>query len=374
MLAAVLSAFGISAAEYPHQHVNLSLFYPISTNQNPDISTNFRLNLIYSIAGSVKGADINGVAGRVSREMSGIQLNGVYSHVDGEFKGAAVTGLVNYAGSDVLGVQYAGMVNYVRGNLTGIQFADLFNYVEGDLVGAQTTPLFNINDGNVKYLQFAAIANAVGGDFTGAQLSGGLNYVNVNMWGVQFGLFSYARFFRGVQLYGLNVADRLEGVQIGVVNYANRNNGLAVGVINIAGNGDADWVTFGSSLGAVNTGLRTSLRGFYSMFTLGVGDLMDNRKDTAFASWHYGYAIPVAAKWSIDADIGYLHIMPSSSSDPSVNDRMHFAIQVRLMGEVRVSEKTRIFAGTGLSTVVSEYSSDAPADTDPLIVAGVSLY
>ena len=143
------------AEEYPHHPVNLSLFYPISTNQNPDVSTYCRLNLIYGDIGAVRGVDLNGIVGRTRRDMTGVQFTGLYSHIEGELAGVAVSGIANYVQSDALGFQYSGMVNFVRGDFTGFQFANLFNYVEGDVLGAQTTALFNLNDGDVKYWQYS---------------------------------------------------------------------------------------------------------------------------------------------------------------------------------------------------------------------------
>jgi hypothetical protein len=362
------------AADYPHHPVNLSLFRPLSTNRNPDISTNFRLNLIYGRVGSVKGVDLSGVVGPVAGDVVGFQASGVYSHVGGKFTGAAVTGIASYVRSDLVGVQFAGLVNFVQGDLLGFQFADLFNYVEGDVLGFQATPLFNLVDGDVKYVQFATIVNAIAGDFTGAQISTGLNYVNETVTGAQAGLFGFAKEVRGVQISAGNVAGRTSGVQIGVVNYAKRSEGLAIGMVNVAGNGEADWVTFASNLAAVNTGIRTSRRGFYSMLTVGVADLKAKRNDTGFLSWHYGHAFPVGGGWSLDADVGFVHIIPSSSADPAVNTKSHFAVQARLLAEFRVSEKARLFAGGGVSGVFSEYSSSAESETDPLVVAGLSLF
>jgi hypothetical protein len=261
-----------SCREYPHHPVNLSLFYPISTSRDPEISTNFRLSLIYGDVGSVHGVDINGVVGRIRRDMAGLQASGIYSHIDGEFRGAAASGVANYVKADSRGLQWAGLVNFMRGNFAGFQFASLFNYVEGELTGIQATALFNLNDGNAKYFQYASIANATARDFTGLQLAGGLNYVNESMTGAQAGLFCFAKVLRGVQVGAANVVGTTDGLQVGVVNIANENTGLAFGMINYAHNGSTEWVTYGSSLAAVSTGVRTELRRFYSMLTAGIGD------------------------------------------------------------------------------------------------------
>jgi hypothetical protein len=82
----------------------------------------------------------------------------------------------------------------------------------------------------------------------------------------------------------------------------------------------------------------------------------------------------VRGNWSIGVDAGYVHIMPTPSEAPSVNDKTHFAVQGRVLLELRLSDKARIFGGGGVSVVYPEYSSSVSGETDPLLVLGVSLY
>ncbi len=318
--------------------------------------------------------DINGLVGRVRRDMVGLQATGVYSHISGQLRGVAASGMATYVESDAKGVQYSGLVNFNRGDFIGYQYASLFNYVEGDLVGVQTTGIFNLNDGDVKYLQLSSIANAIAGDMTGAQVAAGMNYVNQRMQGGQLGIVNFAKEMRGIQVGLGNITGEARGAQVGVINIATKLDGVPIGVINYTDEGDADWVTFGSNLAAISTGIRTIHRRFYSILAGGVGDLKEKRNDTAFISWHYGYAIPVSAAWKVSIDAGYVHIVPTPSDDEDVNTDLHYALQGRLLAEYRISEKTKIFGGVGLSTVFSEYSSDAASETDPLVVLGISLY
>lgn len=376
LLLGALSGTGVAeTGEYPHHLVNLSFFYPISTNQNPEVSTTFRLNVIYGDIGAVRGVDINGVVGRIRRDMVGFQASGIYSHIGGEFQGVAVSGIANYVKADAAGMQFAGLVNFVRGGFVGLQLADLFNYVEGEMAGAQATALFNLNDGDVRYFQFSSIANAVAGNVTGGQVAVGLNYVNESMAGGQLALCNFAKHLTGVQVGLGNAAGTAHGVQVGFVNLANQVDGVPIGMINyVRDGGDSDWITYASNLAAVNTGIRTTYRRFYSFLAIGVGDLEDDRSDTAFLSWHYGYAVPVATKWNIGLDLGFVHIMPTPSSDPDVNTKAHFAVQGRAIAEVEFSRRFKIFGGGGVSQRYTEYSSDNSSSTDPLVMLGVSLY
>jgi hypothetical protein len=364
---------GIALAESSHHPVNLSFLHPISTNKDTDISTNFRLNLLYGHVGTVRGVDINGIVSRNGSDMRGLQLTGAYSQIEGDFGGCSFTGLVNYVGSEGWGFQLAGMVNYNRGSFTGIQYSGLFNFTETEFTGVQLATVFNLNNGGGKYLQYATIANANAGIFRGAQLSFGINYSS-ELKGLQFGLTNVASRCRGIQAGISNFAGVVDGVQIGIINVAREINGVPVGVVNWARNGEKDWVTYGSNLAAVSTGLRTSVKGFYSMFVVGVGDLQDEENYTLSFSWHYGHAFSVSEKWNIDTDLGFVHLIPESSDDPAENDNLHFAVQARLLGEYRFSEKATIFAGGGISMLFSEYSAEASSDFDPLIVLGFSVF
>ena len=107
----------------------------------------------------------------------------------------------------------------------------------------------------------------------------------------------------------------------------------------------------------ISAGARTAYRGFYSMLTVGVGDVQEDQLDTVFLGWHYGHAFTLSRTWNLDADLGYEHILPQPSDEPEVNDRLHFAVQARVLAEVRLSPLIRLFGGTGLNATFSEYSS-----------------
>ena len=360
--------------KYPHHPVNLSFFYPISTNQNPEISTSFRLNLLYGELGDIRGVDLTGIGSHTFRDVVGLQVCGFYSHIEGGLRGVSVVGATNYVKSNAAGFQYACLVNFIRGDFTGFQMSNLFNYVEGSMSGMQANLVFNLNDGDVKYFQYSTIANAVAGNVTGIQLATGLNYANGRVVGGQVALCNFGKHVRGIQIGLGNVAETVKGVQLGFVNVAREVDGIPLGMFNFVEEGDQDWVIFGSNISAASTGVRSIYHDFYSVLAVGVGDLQEKRHDTAFLSWHYGYAIPIASRFKIGADLGYLHIMPASNSDPDVDTRNQFALQLRVIGEIKVMGKTKIFAGAGGSTRFSAYSMDNTSTTDPLFVVGVSLY
>lgn len=363
-----------SRAEAPHHPVNFSFFHPLSLSNDPTASTNFRLNLLYGRVVAIRGFDLSGVVARVHGDMRGVQLTGAVSVTGGEVRGLAVSGGFGYVAGDGRGLQASGLISYAHGAWRGLQYASLFNYAEQEIVGAQVSTVYNLANADVRYVQFASIVNAISGSLRGIQASGGINYVQEQVTGIQAGLFDYARQFHGAQVGLLNWADTAHGAQIGLVNIAKENGDFALGLVNVAKNGGADWVTFASSYAAINTGIRTSLRGFYSMLTLGSVDLVAEREDTAFLTWNYGYAFGIARRWQLDTDLGFVHVVPGSGDDPAENDRLHFALQARALGELHVGDRTSIFGGAGVSTVFSEYSSDATTEVEPLVVVGISMY
>ena len=373
-LIGLLLAAGTATAEPAHHPLNLTFFYPLGTNQDPDITTNFRLSLIYGRVGSVRGVDLNAGVSIIQRDLSGLQATLLYSQVGGEFRGIALTGLVNYFQSDSRGLQMAGLANVDRGRFAGLQYAALFNYVGDGLSGVQLTSVYNSSHGDGGFLQIAGVANMNEGSFGGVQV-GGLNFTGAQLAGAQLGLVNVATQTHGFQGAIVNFADEAHGLQIAPLNIMRRNHGVPVGLINIdEENGSADWVTFGSSLAAINTGVRTTVNRFYSMLTVGSGDLQGDIEEAVFLTWNYGYAIPLSKAWSIDVDLGFAHIIPESSDDPDLNDELHFALQARALAEVRFGRKVAAFAGGGVSSVYSEYSSNATQKTEALVVAGVSLF
>lgn len=364
----------MGAAEPGHHPVNLALIYPISTNQDPDISTNLRLSLLYGRVGSVHGVDLNGVVGLTSGDVHGVQLTGIYAQVGGDMKGIQWTGAVNLVKGDVGGLQIAYLGDVDQGAVTGVQFGGLFNLVEGPMYGFQAAGIINVVDGDASFLQWSGFGGSVGGDFEGLQMSGGYNYVGQRMSGVQLALVNFATEAAGVQGGGANFARVAHGLQIGAANWAREQHGVPVGLVNMAADGEVAWVTYASNLCPFNTGVRTEVHNFYSMLTVGSRDSKGDVKETMILTWNYGRAFPLGSKTRIGLDLGFAHYIPAKDDDPAKNDRLHYAIQARGLLERRLSPKTVAFAGGGVARIFSAYTADAAGETEPLFFGGVSLF
>lgn len=363
-----------SATDPAHQSVNLSLYFPVSTSRDPDLDTNFKLSVIYGRVGSVSGVDLNGAASIVGREFRGLQATLLYSEVRGEFRGVALTGLVNRFGSDVGGLQIAGLVNMDQGRFSGLQYAALFNLVNGGLKGAQISSVFNSSRGMGSFLQLSAVANSHEGAFRGLQL-GGINLTTGEHRGIQLGLANVSTNVVGAQAGAINIVGGARGLQIGALNMSRENRGVPVGFLNLDQEaGGVDWTIAGSNLAAIQTSVRTTVNRWYSMLSLGYHDLQGDVEKSWFLGWNYGYSFALAPSWELGVDLGFQHIIPEKRDDPGLNDALHFAIQGRVLAQKRFSPTLAAFVGGGFSLIYSEYSSNAQQETEPHLVAGISLF
>jgi len=375
LLQAVLFAGTARAQSIPHRPVTLSFVYPLSTNRTPDVDSSFRLSLLYGRQHAVRGLDLNLGASLLSGDMNGVQLTGLYSQIGGDLEGLALGLGPTYVRGDVEGVEMSLFPNVVTGGFRGLQYSWMINLVQGETAGAQLSAIFNQAGAGGRFLQFAVVANAAGADYRGLQLTGGFNYANSTLNGVQLGLANAAVEMHGLQVGALNFTDVQHGLQVGALNMNGENRGVPVGLYNHSKTGGkVDWITYGSNLALVNTGVRTVVRRFHSMLSVGWNDVDADYANTAFLSWQYGYTVPLSPAWSVGADLGYVHIMPEATDDPNVNDKLHFAVQLRALAEFRPSPKFSVFAGGGLSDIFNEYSSKATGEVEPLIVAGISVF
>ena len=365
---------GSSPAETSHQPVNLSLFYPVSTNRTPDVSTNLRLNLIYGRLAAVRGLDLTAGVSILGEELRGVQLTGIYSHLKGGFVGLQAAGAGNFVQGEGQGVQLAGLFNYDRGEFVGLQSAGIMNFTESGFRGVQASSVLNAADGPSRYAQLSVIANTTVGEFLGGQVAGFFNYAGDEITGFQLSTLNYGTTVSGAQVGLVNIAGEAAGAQVGFINLAKRMDGVAVGAVNLAENGAVDGVAFASNLMGINAGVRTVVNGFYSMFTVGGWDLQGTRDYAYSLTWNYGRAFPLRPGLDLDADLGLVHIIPVTSDDPAENDRLHPALQARALLERRMSPVLSVFAGGGVSVVFSEYSSRATSEVEPLFVAGISVY
>ncbi len=358
-----------------HHLVNLSIFHPLSTNQDPEISTNLRLSLLHGRVGEVDGIDLNGLVSATGRNVMGIQLNGVGDWVGGRMEGFQVSNVFNYVQGETKGVQLAGLVNYQLSHLQGVQAGLLFNYTGGGYSGVQLAAVLNLNDGNGGFFQYSSVANVTGGDFRGLQLSGLVNFTNGRAAGFQVGMNNLASEMEGVQIGALNIARHMNGLQLGVINRSRRLEGIPIGLINSSvEDSRADALLFVDDKALLNVGVRTLVHHWYSILSFGFWDQVEQRKDTVFLRWNYGYSFSLGKRWHLGTDAGFEHIIPQPSDDPNQNDKLHFALQLRAMFEHRTLDGGVYFVGVGIRTRYESYSLASGTRTTGNLFAGVAIF
>jgi hypothetical protein len=376
LLAALCVALPVRAqgADTPHHLVNLSFLYPISTNKNPDITTNFQLAILEGRVGSIRGLGLNGGVSLLSQDMHGLQFTGFYSEIDRDMHGFQFTGGINYDRGEAHGIQVGGLANLVRGHMDGLQLGGFFNAAGEKLNGVQIASTFNFVQSDGSKVQIAGVANTVGGDFQGVQLTFGYNIIEKDLQGLQVGGVNMAVDMHGAQIGLMNLARDATGLQIGVLNRVRNQNGLPIGMVNVETNGFVQGIAYWSNLTGVNAGVRTVVKHYYSMLTAAAPDQYDgDSPQTVSLTWNYGYYVVRAKKMSVGLDLGYVHYIPWDTDVSSENRNLHFAFQTRGLLNYRLNSHFSAFAGGGNAWIYPEYSLAATPASEGLYFAGLAV-
>lgn len=381
VLAVLLASAGTSLAQnsgYQQQgqrhFVTLQLLHPLATSPNPETSATVRLSLLYGRSQHISGLDLNAGVAVSSGDISAFQATGLYNQVGGRFQGLGLTGGLQNLKGDGVGFLFTLGANHVEGNFVGLQSAGLLNLNRNHFAGAQISGLANLNDGAGTFLQLASAANVNAGAFAGLQLSTFMNAANSTMSGGQIALLNFADNMSGFQVGAVNLARQYSGVQVGVLNYNKEFSGTPIGLVNMANDNRREWLFTASNLSLLNVGFRTVLNDWSSVVSLGQGDMQGDVSNSWFLGWHYGHLLLTRPSWELTLDVGYQHIIPEKSDNPLENDRLHYALQARLLGDWKIKDHLGIIGSVGLSTVYDEYSTDAASQTDALITGGIVLY
>jgi hypothetical protein len=358
----------------PHHFASLQLLHPVATSPDPETTTNFRLSVLYGRSGGIHGLDLNLVAGITSGDVIAVQATGLYSQTRGLFQGMSVTGGLSHLKNGGAGFQFAGLANYDEDAFAGIQVAGILNYTDRGFAGAQVSSVLNINDGAGTFLQMATLANINAGPFAGFQASVFLNAANSVMGGGQLGILNFANNMNGVQVGVFNMSREFHGLRVGLVNTGDESGGTAIGLVNHDLTSRKEWMFYGSNLSLLNIGYRTVLNNWASIVSTGYGDVKGDVGEALFFGWNFGRNIPLNDQWDVTIDLGYQHIIPRTSSDPLDNDRLHYSLQARVLGDYHLNDNLGLVGSVGSSTVFSEYASDAGSKTDFHFTAGIVLY
>jgi hypothetical protein len=364
-----------ASAESAHHAVNFSVLYPISTNKDPGITTNFQLAILEGRVGSIRGLAVNGGVSLIENELHGLQFTGFYSEVDGTSKALQFTGGINYDRANFAGVQFAGAGNLVRAAVGGVQLAGLFNSAGDTLRGVQLAGAYNFVEGNASFLQASLIANTSGGNYSGVQFAFGYNLVERDLQGLQVGGMNMAFDMHGAQVGLFNIARDAKGVQIGVINRTRDQLGLPIGMVQVEDDGSVEGIVYWNNLTGVNAGVRTVVRDrFYSMLTAGAPDeYSGDSPQTLSLTWNYGYQLFKRERNHLGLDLGFVHYIPWDTDVASENRKLHFAFQARGLVDRQLNRHIAIYAGGGMAWIYPEYSLAQTPAAEGLWFGGLAL-
>jgi hypothetical protein len=374
-----------------HHVINLSLWYPVSINKTKHDSANINLTLLYGRIGSVSGLDLaigassleNGLKGfqlaglsGVSGEyVSGAQISGLINVCGDDLKGGQIGGLMNITGSKGQGFQIAGGMNISGETLQGIQASGFFNIVGEQFQGLQATGGFNIVGEDCTGFQSAGLFNIAGENFTGLQISGLLNIVGENLNGVQIGIFNIAPYFSdGAQIGIFNMSAEMRGFQLGLINWNRETFGIPVGLVNVSKmEGDIRWISWGSNISGINSGVKFEVDKIYSIVSLGFYNYYMDKGTALSYAGYYGYHLFQDTS-SFSIDLGYMYVDNTKilSSNPEEADQ--HVILTRGLMSIAISPRVSLIGGGGLSYIVDRHKSFDRGEVYPIFFFGVEAY
>lgn len=373
--------------KYP---VNLSLWYPVSINKTKHDAVNLNLTLLYSRVGYVSGLDLSLLGSAISHELEGAQICGLaavvgeagrglqlslLSNIVGEnFNGIQTTGLINIVGNHMSGLQLAGLMNIAGESGRAGQASSLFNITGENLTGVQLSAGFNITGNNLNGAQAVGLFNIVGENLEGAQVAGLFNITGETLQGFQIAAFNIAGHSAGAQVGIMNVAGNTDGLQMGLVNYTKEmNTGVPIGPVNLAKNGRIRGIAWGGNHVAVTGGAKFRIERFFSILTLGIGNLNDNIGESVSYGFHYGISFP-AGRLTLNPDIGFRFRDNKPLFKKTEEEPDQHMVEARIMLDVPLSKKFSLIFGAGLTRIFDSGKNIDTGDTSPLFVAGIEFF
>jgi hypothetical protein len=305
-----------------HRTWQVSFVPFVGTNNklSGNVTNDYSLNILGGYSAGTHKAEFGGLFNIDRGDVSHIQMAGLFNLNGGRTSGAQFAGLMNFNLRSSEGAQFAGLLNNTIGSYTGVQFAGLFNFVTLDVKGTQAAGLFNTTVQSIE----------------GAQVAG---LFNVSL-----------REVRGVQIAGLlNVANKVRGSQVGFLNVADSVSGVPVGVLSFVNKGYHKIEIAADEIFPVHVSLRTGVRKFYNIITVGV---RPEPADTV--TWSFGYGIGTAPKLSeklfLNIDITANEVLKGDI------DKLNLVNKLYLGVDYQIKKKLSITAGATLNFRV--YNAD----------------
>ncbi|MBN1116718.1 MAG: hypothetical protein JXA77_05920 [Bacteroidales bacterium] len=273
----------------------VTFFYPVGMFglKAQDYSYLFSLNMLAGRTGGVDGFEVGGLININDCYMKGFQAAGIGNINAGFGDGFQSAGIFNIVEGKYNGFQSAGIFNITGGFCNAVQAAGIYNFSSG-LNGAQFSGIASISDGKTSGMQCSGILSIATKSSGLAQISGIAN-ASDSIKGIQIGgIVNIAENIDGAQIGGIiNMADDVDGAQIGgIINVASNVKGLQLaGIINICDsingiplalfsyvrkNGYRKFEISTNEFTPVNITYKTGVKRFYTQFSLGYNNSIDN--------------------------------------------------------------------------------------------------
>jgi hypothetical protein len=133
------------------------------------------------------------------------------------------------------------------------------------------------------------------------------------------------------------------------------------------------WVTSGSSITQIVTGLRYTHHHWYGEASIGGLSGFDNRENAFFLGLNLGRRFQLIPRLYLGADVGYRHVIPDGSDDPAIDTGKYFTLEGRLKLEVVLGRHMSVFVGGAATNIYQGYSLGSDTVGKGSVFFGVGL-
>ena len=133
------------------------------------------------------------------------------------------------------------------------------------------------------------------------------------------------------------------------------------------------WVTSGSDITQIVTGLRYTHHNWYGEASMGGLSAFDNRENAFFLSLYLGRRFQIVPRLYFGPDVGYRHVIPDGSDDPTIDTSKYFTLEARLKLELVLGKNLSAFIGVAATNIYQGYSLGSDTVGKESIFFGVGL-
>ena len=133
------------------------------------------------------------------------------------------------------------------------------------------------------------------------------------------------------------------------------------------------WVTSGSDITKIVTGLRYTHHNWYGELNIGGLSAFDNRENAIFLGLGLGRRFQIVPRLYFGPDVGYRHVVPDGSNDPLIDTDKYFTLEARLKLELVLGRHLSAFIGVAATNIYQGYSLGSETVGKTSIFFGVGL-